>query len=186
MGGYHLSILNYIIAVISVILTAAPAVPACTETYFLALSLSPCARTDTASDVYYDCYDRDIDDALLDPTWFSCRITTLNLDRNALTSLSNTTLPHVTSLTSLSLRWNKIAAIDPGAFDGLQYLQHINLDFNSLSLPGLPTGLFDDAVLPALQTLKLSRQEENAAEGNTMCYAYRSKWVCSSDEYYYW
>jgi len=171
---------------VSVIVSVISSISACNETYFMALSLSPCLRTTTANDVYYDCYDKDIDDASLDPTWFSCQITTLNLDRNSLTLLSNSTLPHITMLTSVSLRWNNIASLDPGAFQGLQYLQHINLEYNRLSLPSLPTGLFDDSALPALQTLKLSRQEENAAEGDTMCYAYRSKWVCSSDDYYYW
>ena len=67
----------------------------------------------------------------------------------------------LTSLHTLDLDGNQLAALSAGVFDGLASLQTLGLDGNQLAT--LPAGVFDG--LASLQTLGLGGNQWDAGQG---------------------
>jgi len=155
----------------------------CISTCDVTQEVSPCTEYLPGSDHYLDCYNRSI--TALTPAWFPCGLLTLNLDRNFLPTVLNSSFTHLTSLTSLSLAWCEIEAIEIGTFDTLDSLLLLDISFNKLVkalYSSIPKSLFYQ--MPLLQTLKMSNQENDPSDSDKRCFVYKTRWICSSKTRY--
>jgi len=82
-------------------------------------------------------------------------LTSLHLDQNKITQLSDNCFTKLTKLVTLSLASNLIRSLQDGLFEGLQELEYLNLEYNRISFIGLR--VFSNASdLTRLRTLKLN------------------------------